>query len=471
MLADARQRALVVALLAALASAALPAQALAHATLERTTPSASATTSTPPKMVGSTFSEGIELRFAIVSATDAGGHQVTDGDRPTRRDGTTLVVPLKNVKQGWYLVYWRVVSADGHPVRGAYTFAVGPSPGPAPQCPIPSLSETAATPALVIERWATPLSLMVGVGLLMFRLIIARPVPARVDDATLRPVSIAAGVALAICLIATPIYLIQATAEFALRSATDVSAALPPARRSSFGWSSWTSSWWWRCSPCAPRRPSGSIGRAGRPARWCSSSRCWRWSRQPPRRCSSPGSPATPRPPPRRRSPCRSTGSTWHRAASGSAVVGLLLLGLRAGRESRRAVLTVAVPRFSLDRLRGHAADHRDRDWRRAPAPADARLAVDDDYGRAILVEVALLSGALSLAAVNLLVTRPALRQEVTRAWGAVGVRRLAGGEARWPPGSSSRPRASTTSPRRRRPSASWLERPQHRAGRRPSRP
>ena len=36
-------------------------------------------------------------------------------------------MPLKKgVPQGWYLVFWRVISVDGHPVRGAFTFAVGP---------------------------------------------------------------------------------------------------------------------------------------------------------------------------------------------------------------------------------------------------------------------------------------------------------------------------------------------------------
>ena len=56
-----------------------------------------------------------------------------------------LVQPLDHLDQGWYLVFWRVISADGHPVRGAFTFAVGPNPGPAPQFVIPSISETAAT--------------------------------------------------------------------------------------------------------------------------------------------------------------------------------------------------------------------------------------------------------------------------------------------------------------------------------------
>ena len=45
----------------------------------------------------------------------------------------TLVVPLRpHLPEGWYLVYWRAISVDGHPVQGAFTFAVGPNPGPHP---------------------------------------------------------------------------------------------------------------------------------------------------------------------------------------------------------------------------------------------------------------------------------------------------------------------------------------------------
>ena len=101
----------------------------------------------PPRQVALTYSEAVEPRFAIVSVTNAAGAQETTG-RPARSpaDADTLVVPLKKLAEGWYLVYWRVISVDGHPVRGAFTFAVGPNPGPAPQFVIPSISETAATP-------------------------------------------------------------------------------------------------------------------------------------------------------------------------------------------------------------------------------------------------------------------------------------------------------------------------------------
>src|SRR5204863_5837329 len=111
---------------------------------------------------------------AIVSVTDAAGRQVTSG-HPVSAPGSpqTLVTPLRKVPEGWYLVFWRVISADGHPVRGAFTFAVGPNPGPPPQFRVPSLSETATTPQLLIARWLTFLSLLAAIGLLVLRAVIA----------------------------------------------------------------------------------------------------------------------------------------------------------------------------------------------------------------------------------------------------------------------------------------------------------
>jgi copper transport protein len=223
--------AVLVALLLALA---LPASAAAHAGLVRTDPAANAVVDGSPAQVSLTYTEPVEPRFAIVSVTDPSGAQMTAGP-PTRPGGTTLVVPLKTLQPGWYLVFWRVVSQDGHPVRGAYTFAVGPNPGPAPQFVIPSTSETAATPTLVIARAVVLLSLLVLIGLLAFRLVIARPVRRRVPEASLRPVTVAAMVALAVALVATPIYVELATAQFALRSATAIGDVVPLIRDSSFG--------------------------------------------------------------------------------------------------------------------------------------------------------------------------------------------------------------------------------------------
>src|SRR4029453_11873042 len=174
---------------------------------------------------------------------------------------------VKKLAEGWYLVYWRVISVDGHPVRGAFTFAVGPNPGPAPQFVIPSTSETAATPKLVAARWGVFLGVMAAIGLFVLRIAVARPVVARVSGTRLRDVgipfgvawgaaparlplsfpllraawprlrdlSIAFAVASAVALVAIPVYFLLSTAEFALRSFWSFGALFPLVRVSAFG--------------------------------------------------------------------------------------------------------------------------------------------------------------------------------------------------------------------------------------------
>src|SRR5438094_122709 len=219
----------VVLLLAVAAGAlALPAAAWAHAVLLRTVPLPSAVLNHSPPVVLLTYSEAVEPRFAIVSVTNASGTQESAG--PPRRSASnpkTLVVPLHRLAQGWYLVYWRAISVDGHPVRGAFTFAVGPNPGPAPQFPVPSTSETAATPRLITARGIAFVSLMAAIGLFILRIGIARPVVRQVSDTRLRAVSIAFAVASAVALVAIPVYVIISTADFALRSAFDLGNVLP----------------------------------------------------------------------------------------------------------------------------------------------------------------------------------------------------------------------------------------------------
>ncbi len=230
-----RTRLVVVAVVAA-AALGLPAAASAHAYLVKTSPVASATIDTPPKEVALTFDEAVEPRFAIISVSDQYGHQDTTGSpRRSPSNPDTILVPVKHLAEGWYLVYWRAISVDGHPVRGAFTFAVGPNAGPAPQFPVPSTSETAATPRLLIARWVVFLSVMGAIGLLALRLMIARPLTRRVPETSLRAVTVAFAVSSAIALVAIPIYALVATADFALRSAFDVGALVPLIDVSAFG--------------------------------------------------------------------------------------------------------------------------------------------------------------------------------------------------------------------------------------------
>jgi copper transport protein len=220
---------------ALVALAAGPPAAFGHAALLREAPTASQVLTGPPSEVALTYSEPIAPRFAIVSVTDADGHQVTSGDPRRGASAATVRVPLKALEAGWYLVYWRVISADGHPVRGAFTFAVGPGQGPAPQFVIPSLSESAATTPLVAARFLAFLTLLVAIGLVAFRLVLARPLLRRVPGASLRVLDVAALAALAAAFLVTLVYLELSTAQFALRSSFDVADVVPLVRDSSFG--------------------------------------------------------------------------------------------------------------------------------------------------------------------------------------------------------------------------------------------
>jgi len=208
---------------ATLAAFALPAAASAHAYIVKTVPAASVAVNTPPPAVQLTYDEAVEPRLAIISVTDVHGHSVTDG--PVTRspaDPDTLVVPLKRVPEGWYLVYWRAISVDGHPVQGAFTFAVGPNEGPLPQFPVPHIAGTATSTPLVIAKWLAFLTVMTAIGLFVLRMLIAQPLVRRVDGTSLRPLSIAFGVAGALGLVAVPVYLEEATAIDSLHSFFDL---------------------------------------------------------------------------------------------------------------------------------------------------------------------------------------------------------------------------------------------------------
>ena len=233
-----RARGRIVLTLAAIGTGLLlPGTALAHAYLVRTVPAASVVLSAPPPNIQLTYDEAVEPRFAIISVTNAQGQQETTA--PVHRspaDPDTLVVPLRpRLPEGWYLIYWRAISVDGHPVQGAFTYAVGPNPGPAPQFQVPNISATATTPQLLITRWAMFLTVMTAIGLFVLRTLIARPVLRRVEGMSLRAVSRAFVIVSVLGLIAIPVYLDFSIANDSLRSVFDVGTLVPLFRVTAFG--------------------------------------------------------------------------------------------------------------------------------------------------------------------------------------------------------------------------------------------
>ncbi len=97
--------------------------AAAHATLEATSPADGAHLDTAPHAVSLTFSEDVSAPLGAVRVFDAQRHRVDNGDVVARDN--TVTVGMNQVGDGGYIVTWRVISADSHPVNGAFTFTVG----------------------------------------------------------------------------------------------------------------------------------------------------------------------------------------------------------------------------------------------------------------------------------------------------------------------------------------------------------
>lgn len=150
----ARPRHRLVALAAAalvLASpVALATPASAHDSLTGSTPADGSTVTTAPERVRLTFTDEVKELGLTVLVKDPSGASVTDGD--PRIDGNAVLQPVAPLTApGVYIVAYRVVSSDGHPINGRFTFTLDvPSPSPTP-------SETASeTPSASASASASP---------------------------------------------------------------------------------------------------------------------------------------------------------------------------------------------------------------------------------------------------------------------------------------------------------------------------
>jgi copper transport protein len=106
--------------------------ASAHAALIATEPGRDAVVATVPATVSLTFSESVVVAPGTVQVFGPDGTRVDDGHTTHLGSDSSVGVRLvpRQSPQGTYTVSWRVISADSHPVAGAFTFSVGhPSPG------------------------------------------------------------------------------------------------------------------------------------------------------------------------------------------------------------------------------------------------------------------------------------------------------------------------------------------------------
>jgi copper transport protein len=114
-------------LLVALALVGLgAAPAFAHAVLEGTEPGAGAQVRRSPGAITLQYSESVEASLGAIRLYDDRGERIDVGrpEHPAGR-GNEVRSSVPDLDNGSYVVTWRVVSADAHPIRGAFTFTVG----------------------------------------------------------------------------------------------------------------------------------------------------------------------------------------------------------------------------------------------------------------------------------------------------------------------------------------------------------
>ena len=111
---------------------ALPGRVSAHAGLETSVPSANSVLEAAPPAILLDFDEGIETALTSIVLYDANSAPIPLETPVAGADDSIVqaTVPLSSrsvMVDGIYAVIWRVTSADGHVVEGAFSFQVGTS--------------------------------------------------------------------------------------------------------------------------------------------------------------------------------------------------------------------------------------------------------------------------------------------------------------------------------------------------------
>src|SRR5687767_10849124 len=112
--------------LATLLAALALAGAAAHTRLSRSSPAAGEALREAPAAVRLWFSGRAELAFTRLRLLRADGGEVPLG-AVARIDGSTsaFTIPIgATLPGGTYTVLWQTAAADGHPVKGRYSFTV-----------------------------------------------------------------------------------------------------------------------------------------------------------------------------------------------------------------------------------------------------------------------------------------------------------------------------------------------------------
>ena len=134
------------ALVAAVIAVLTAGPAWAHNSLTKAVPDKNSTVTQRPEQVELTFLQRVDPKFLKIEVTDAQKRKVPL--ETPKADGkvgaVTFSEPLTN---GVYTVAYRVVSLDGHPVQGSYTFTLNDPSATTPPPAVEPAATVAAVPA------------------------------------------------------------------------------------------------------------------------------------------------------------------------------------------------------------------------------------------------------------------------------------------------------------------------------------
>lgn len=146
----------------------LASPASAHAELVSTSPTPGAVVPTSPAQIVLTFSEQVDPVANSIRIVSGDGKEIEVAPANRGQGNHMLWVDVPKLADGTYVVAWKAVSADSHPVGGAFTFSVGAASDTRPGLVEELLS--AGKPAqgpelwLGLGRWASFLGAGVLVG-------------------------------------------------------------------------------------------------------------------------------------------------------------------------------------------------------------------------------------------------------------------------------------------------------------------
>jgi copper transport protein len=166
-----RTRRILAALVAAVALVlAVAAPASAHATLERTDPSDGSVLAVQPAVIAAQFDESVGVSADSLRVFSPTGQRVDNGNTTHGAQDNIITISLRSgLGNGTYTAAWHVISADSHPVSGAFSFSIGaPSKTTVNPTSIVTRASTLQGVVYGAARWAAYLSFALLAGTIVF---------------------------------------------------------------------------------------------------------------------------------------------------------------------------------------------------------------------------------------------------------------------------------------------------------------